>query len=61
MDIDQSVHKYLTGHATQEDKDELLDSLAHFYNDLLIWINDKRTQSFIERIEWSVNDGKTNK
>jgi len=52
MDIDQYVHKYLTGHATQEDKDELLDALAHFYNDLLIWLNDNRRT--IEESRWEV-------
>jgi len=36
MDFDAIMQKYLTGHATQEEKDWLLEKLAKGYNGILI-------------------------
>ncbi len=39
---DVVIQKYLTGHATLEEKEWLLDTMVKFYNHLLGWIELQR-------------------
>ncbi len=42
MDKDVVIQKVLVGHATQAEKDWLLDNLMKFYNEILVLLSKKR-------------------
>ena len=42
MDKDIVIQKVITGHATQAEKDWLLDNLMKLYNEILILLSKKR-------------------
>ena len=44
---DVIIQKYLTGHATLEEKEWLLDTMVKFYNDLLAWIETRKKEGVV--------------